>query len=187
VAEHGAELARVNTQLLVAMEQAQQAARAKGFALGASEVLQKPVDPGALTSVLERFRQGDPPFRVLVVEDDAPTREGLCRAIEQAGWVAVPCPDGESALVHLEGHRPHLMLLDLMLPGLDGFALVERMQQHPDWKDIPVLILTGKDTTPEEQARLAQPNVQKVLRKGGQGRRELVDLVLQLAQKEMQG
>jgi signal transduction histidine kinase/CheY-like chemotaxis protein len=162
-------------------------ARARGFALGASEVLQKPVDPDLLTTVLERFRRGEPPFQVLVVEDDDATRTALVRAIEQAGWVAVAAPDGESALAHLESHRPHLLLLDLLLPGLDGFALVERMQQHSDWKDIPVLILTGKEPTAEEQARLAKPNVHKVLRKGGHGRRELVELVLQLAQREMQG
>jgi signal transduction histidine kinase/DNA-binding response OmpR family regulator len=161
--------------------------RSKGFALGATEVMQKPVSPDVLAQVLDRFRQGIPPFQVLVVEDDAPTREALVRAITQAGWLAVPAPDGESALAHLALQPPQLLLLDLMLPGMDGFALVERMQQKPEWKDIPVIVLTGKDTTPEEQARLAQPNVHKVLRKGGQGRRELVDLVLQLAQKEMQG
>ena len=161
--------------------------RAQGFALGAAEFLQKPVSQEDLTHLLERFRKGAPPHEVLVVEDDEPTRSGLVEIIRRSGWSALEATDGMQALDYLKAHTPSLLLLDLMLPRLDGFGLVAELQKHPQWREIPVVVLSSKDPTPEERAQLAVPQVHRVLRKGAQGRQELMALVRELVQGKLAG
>ena len=68
---------------------------------------------------------------------------------------------------------PDLVLLDLLMPGLDGFGFVERLRAEPAWRAIPVLVVTAKDLTAEERARL-NGRVEQVLRKGAYSRDELL-------------
>ncbi len=161
--------------------------RARGFALGAAEFLQKPVSQEDLSALLERFRRGAPPHEVLVVEDDEPTRTGIVEIIRRSGWTPLEAGDGMKALELLKDHAPSLVLLDLMLPGLDGFGLVAEFQKNPLWRDIPVVVLSSKDPSPEERAQLAVPQVHRVLRKGAQGRQELMALVRGLVQGKLAG
>ena len=161
--------------------------RAQGFALGAAEFLQKPVTQEDLSGLLERFRKGSPPHEVLVVEDDDATRSGLVEIIRRSGWSALEAADGVQALDYLRTRTPRLVLLDLMLPKLDGFGLVAEFQKHPTWRSLPVVVLSSKDPTPEERAQLAVPQVHRVLRKGAQGRNELMAVVREIVQGKLQG
>ncbi len=161
--------------------------RARGFAMGAAEFLQKPVSQADLSNLLERFRKGAPPHQVLVVEDEGIIRAGLVEIIRRSGWTPLEAPDGETALDLLKEHTPDLVLLDLMLPGLDGFGLVAEFQKDARWRSIPVVVLSSKDPTPEERKKLEVPQVHRILRKGAQGRSELMALVRELVQGKLHG
>ncbi len=149
----------------------------KGFALGAADYLLKPVSPEAVARVLDHHRRGQPPFSILVVEDDEATLEAYRQMVERSGWSCLPATNALQAMAILEDRVPNLVLLDLMMPGMDGFELVAEFQARPAWKEIPVIVVTAKEITPEDRARLDWPQIQRVVQKGGQGRKELVELV----------
>ena len=157
--------------------------REKGFALGAADYLLKPVSAETVSRVLDRHRKGAPPFSVLVVEDDEATLEAYRGMVERAGWECLSAANALQALAILEDRIPNLALLDLMMPGMDGFELVAELQSRPSWRSIPVIVVTAKDMTAEDQARLDWPQIQRVVQKGGYGRKELVSLVQELITK----
>jgi PAS domain S-box-containing protein len=126
-----------------------------GYALGASDFLVKPVDRKRLVQVLDDLL--DRESRVLVVEDDEATRSVLRRTLRGAGWQVDEAGDGKAALECLEEARPDLVLLDLMMPQMDGFEVSARMRADARWRDIPVIVLTAMDLTPEDRARLGIP------------------------------
>ena len=146
--------------------------RSLGFALGASEYLTKPLDRNRLRAVLARYRQ-DGPGDVLVVEDDPATRELLRRMVETEGWNAVTAENGQIALERVRQRAPALILLDLMMPVMDGCQFASELRRHEPWRRIPVIVLTAKDLTPEDR-RLLNGDVQGVLRKGALTREELL-------------
>jgi PAS domain S-box-containing protein len=149
-----------------------------GFALGAHEYFTKPVDAARLVSVLRRYSAG-PSDHALIVDDDELTRSILRRALEQAGWEAEEAVDGSDALERLAGRTPGLVLLDLMMPGVDGFEVVARMQAEPEWRHIPVVIVTAKDLTVEDRARLGGA-ADRVIQKNGSRRDTLASRVNEL-------
>ena len=155
----------------------------KGFALGAADYLLKPVSAEHVARVLERHRQGPPPFSVLVVEDDEATLEAYKGMVERAGWECLPAAHALEAMGILEQRVPSLALLDLMMPGMDGFELVAAMQAREAWRDIPIIVVTAKDITEEDRLRLQGPQIQKVIQKGGHGRKELVAMVQEMIGK----
>jgi signal transduction histidine kinase/DNA-binding response OmpR family regulator len=154
--------------------------REKGFALGACDYILKPASPDDVASVLDRHRSGAPPFRVLVVEDDDPTRQAFESMVERAGWEFKGASDGAQALALMEAKAPHLILLDLMLPGMDGFAFVTELQRDSRWAQIPIIVVTAKDMRGEDLIRLPRPQVQQIVQKGLFGRQELVEAVRKL-------
>ncbi len=159
--------------------------RAKGFALGASDFLQKPIRGEDLARVLERFRPGHPPYRVLLVEDDPDTRQGLGQVVERSGWICLPAEDGVQALAIMENQTVDIVLLDLMLPQMDGFSLVQTFQERDAWRDIPVIVVTAKDMSEEDRRRLMVPQVQKIIQKGGYSKENLVEVVRDLIQRQV--
>ncbi|MDH3583152.1 MAG: response regulator, partial [Phycisphaerae bacterium] len=144
-----------------------------GYALGASDYLSKPVDRDRLLSALSRFATGPQPGRVLVVEDDTDIREMVRRSLTKAGWEVDEAENGRLALERLESRQPDVILLDLMMPEMDGFEFVERMRANDDWRSIPVLVLTAKDMTDEDRARL-NGGVERVIQKGDYSREKLL-------------
>jgi CheY-like chemotaxis protein len=154
-----------------------------GYALGASDYLTKPVDRERLTSVLQRFRAAPSPRLVLVVEDDSATREMLRRVLHTEGWVVAEAENGRAALDRIAERRPALILLDLMMPEMDGFSFMDELRRHEDWGTIPVVVVTAKDLTAEDRLRL-NGYVHKILQKGTYRREELLaevrDLVASL-------
>ncbi|MDT8436219.1 MAG: response regulator, partial [Gemmatimonadota bacterium] len=140
--------------------------RQLGFSLGAADYLTKPVDRDRLRTVLSRFVTDGEPASVLVVEDDPGTREALRRALEREGWTAWTAEHGRDALARLARQRPSLILLDLMMPEMDGFEFLEALRRDAETAGIPVVVLTAMDLTADDRARL-NGGVERILSKTG--------------------
>jgi CheY-like chemotaxis protein len=150
--------------------------REMGYALGAADYLTKPIDTDALLQALGRFMPVGRRAEVLVVDDDLATREMLRRTLAKGGWTVVEAADGREALAQLARAAPAVLLLDLMMPGMDGFEVLEAMRCEPGWRDIPVIVITAKDLGREELEWL-RSRAEQVLRKGAYDRAELVGVV----------
>jgi signal transduction histidine kinase/CheY-like chemotaxis protein len=150
--------------------------REMGYALGAADYLTKPIDPDALLGALGRFHAGDGEIPVMVVDDDPMTREMLRRILSKRGWSVTEAADGSDALSGLGRTRPAVVLLDLMMPGMDGFEVLDAMRREATWRDIPVVVVTAKDLTAEEVTWLNQ-HAERVFQKGAYKRSELVGTI----------
>jgi CheY-like chemotaxis protein len=141
----------------------------RGIALGAADYLTKPIDRLRLVNLLKRYRrdlQVTGAARVLVIEDNPDTREIIARALHGEGWQVALAGDGRAALQHMTGAMPDIILLDLMMPEMDGFAFITAMRQVQAWAEIPVIVITAKDLTAAERAAL-NGSVQSILTKHG--------------------
>ncbi len=136
-----------------------------GHALGATEYLTKPVDRDRLSAVMRKLTRPGSPGKVLVVDDDPQVREMLTRTLESQDWVVSTAEDGCAGLDALAASKPDLILLDLMMPRMDGFEFVSELRKHQDWRSIPIIVITAKALTNEDRLML-QGHVQKVLQKG---------------------
>src|SRR6266545_3876639 len=134
----------------------------RGIALGAAGYLTKPIDRERLRHVIGRFRASTPPTRVLLVEDDAVQRERMRGWLEGPQWAVREAANGREALDRLQQGKPDVILLDLMMPEMDGFAVVAALQKEADWRDIPVIVITSLDLDAKDRARL-NAGVQLVL------------------------
>ncbi len=143
----------------------------KGFALGATEYLLKPINRKRLVSVLNRYlpeRVTQPEndgYHILVVEDDENTRDMLQRTLLKEGWGVVTAGNGHLALDKMSLEQPDLILLDLMMPEMDGFQFISELQKLPEWQNIPIIVVTAKDLLPAEIEQL-NGHVERVLQKG---------------------
>jgi len=147
--------------------------RSLGFALGAADYLVKPIDRNRLVTVLERFSARKTAGQVLIVEDDAQTREMLRRTVEKAGWRVVEAQNGRAGLDRAVVETPAVVLLDLLMPVLDGFGFMRQFRQHAPCAQVPVIVITAKDLTEEERQRL-RGDVSQILQKGAYSTDELV-------------
>jgi CheY-like chemotaxis protein len=135
-----------------------------GYALGASEYITKPIDRERLVSILLRYRVRAGSV-ALVVEDDDASREMLRRLLETQGWLVAEAPNGRAGLDRLSAVKPGVVLLDLMMPEMDGFQFLDEMRANPEWNGVPVIVITAKDLTDEDRHRL-NGHVSRVLQKG---------------------
>jgi CheY-like chemotaxis protein len=152
-----------------------------GYALGAAEYLTKPIDRDRLVAILKKYRsllsrspegsEGEAegaertPRPILVVEDDAATREMLRRVLQKEDWAVIEAENGRAALERVAERRPDLILLDLMMPEMDGFEFLEELRRHGQWRSIPVVVVTAKELTNEDRQRL-NGYVERVIQKG---------------------
>jgi DNA-binding response OmpR family regulator len=143
-----------------------------GFALGATDYLTKPIDWQRLATVIRRNVHNGA-NKLLIIEDDQPTREMLRRNLEKSGWAVTEATNGRKGLGALENSPPDLILLDLMMPEMDGFDFMREMRRSPLWRKIPVIVVTSKDLTAEDK-RILQGEVSQVLRKGSYSMDELL-------------
>jgi PAS domain S-box-containing protein len=139
-----------------------------GIALGAAEYLTKPIERDQLLRVLRRYGRSAGSRLVLVVEDDPLTRTALGRAMQEEGWEVALAEHGRAALARMAERVPDLVLLDLMMPEMNGFELLETLRGRDDWRSVPVVVITAKDLTDAERRRL-NGGVQRVVAKGTQG------------------
>jgi CheY-like chemotaxis protein len=126
----------------------------RGIALGAAGYLTKPIDRERLIEIVSRFRVVDTPGSVLVVEDDEDQRHLVRTILGARGWTVREAANGRLALDALAVELPDVILLDLMMPEMDGFELVAALQANAAWRDIPVVVVTARDLTAEDHQRL---------------------------------
>jgi CheY-like chemotaxis protein len=145
--------------------------RRRGQIMGADEYIVKPIEWPRLLEVLERLVTAGDKRSLLVVDDDEPTREMLRRNLQQHGWSVLEAEHGAAALDILAVKSPAAILLDLMMPVMDGFEFLNR--QAADARGIPIIVVTAKDPTPEEFERL-NGRAARVLLKGHYTQEELL-------------
>ena len=143
-----------------------------GFSLGASEYLTKPVERAQLAAVLSRYRRTQG-AGVLVVEDDAATRAVLRRSLEKEGWTVTEAENGRVGLERVAADAPALVLLDLMMPEMDGFEFLDGLRSR-GLAGPPVVVLTAKELTADDRLRL-NGGVREVVQKRPQD----LDLLLE--------
>jgi CheY-like chemotaxis protein len=114
-----------------------------------------------------------------VVEDDPASRQFVREGLARVGCAVREAADGRAGLVEVARSRPDLIVLDLLMPELDGFGFVAELRRNPDWRAIPIVVITAKDVTPEDRRRL-NGQVETVIAKGGTAREELLSEVREL-------
>jgi CheY-like chemotaxis protein len=132
-----------------------------GFYLGAADYLVKPINREALLKALERVTRIEPQQPILVVDDNSDDRSFLVDLLERAGYPAAQVDSGQAALDWLAEQSASLILLDLLLPGMSGFEVLNRLRDNPATADIPVVVVTGADLPAERLEALRTPVLQK--------------------------
>jgi len=145
----------------------------RSYSLGAAEFVSKPVDWEKLTRILSKYTGNKRDRSVLVVDDEPQAREILRRNLERDGWQVLEAEHGKAALELLATEQPAVILLDLMMPVMDGFEFLAQYCQLAEWLSIPVVVVSAKDPTPEELERL-DGYVVRVLRKGQYSNEDLL-------------
>lgn len=153
------ELSRIPIILMTISDEKQ-----KGFTLGASGYLSKPVDRAQLAELLNRFKRPAATASVLVVEDDQATRELMRRLLVGEGWRVSVAANGREGLERSSAERPDIVLLDLMMPEMDGFEFIAEFRKDPKFASTPVIVVTAADLGPAERRRL-DGGVQHILQK----------------------
>jgi len=147
-----------------------------GYTLGAAEFLPKPVEAATLARVLHNHTCRAIDGHVLLVEDDATLRQMMRRMLEAEKIAVVEAENGVRALELLKHARPSFILLDLNMPVMDGFSFLREFRQHPEWEDIPVVVLTARMLDEQEHEFLVETS-RGILQKGDRVRADLVHTV----------
>jgi CheY-like chemotaxis protein len=135
----------------------------RGYALGAADYLVKPVDRAKLVETLAHIC-GSSSGKALLVDDDKMVRRSVRQAMEPIGWKVTEAENGQIAIEALATAPPDVIILDLMMPKMDGFEFLDELRGRPDWQGIPVVIITAKDLTDEDRNRL-NGGVERIIQK----------------------
>jgi len=125
-----------------------------GYSLGATAYLTKPIDRDLLLQALEKCIPNGQPRHVLIVEDDIPTRRLLRRTLQQASYHVTEAENGRAGCEQLKTGVPDAIVLDLMMPEMDGFEFIAKIRSDERCRDIPVIVVTAKSLTPGDRNRL---------------------------------
>jgi len=156
----------------------------KGYAMGTSDYLTKPVKREQLVTILKKYHVGDSSTGlVMVVEDEEFFREVIVHIIELEGWRTFQAENGQVALDHLDDKKPAFILLDLLMPVMDGFEFLNHLQENEKWRSIPVVVLTARELSPEEHARLNNYDVESIFSKESYNQEQLFLQIHQLIAK----
>jgi CheY-like chemotaxis protein len=145
--------------------------------LGANDYLIKPINEAALMMRIQRLVA--PLATILVIDDDSDARQIVRLALDEQQYRVIEAPDGRAGLVAVATERPDLIILDLMMPGMDGFAVLERLRSDPRSAGTPVLVLTAKELTPNERDWLQARTIECV-QKGQMPVDQLLDQLTRL-------
>ncbi|RAL21180.1 hybrid sensor histidine kinase/response regulator [Lujinxingia litoralis] len=156
----------------------------RGYALGADHYLMKPIDRDALLTILDTYRSepDQPQGRVLFVEDDEPTRSLIARVLTKEGWQVDQAENGLEGLDALGQKLPDLILLDLMMPKMDGFEFLRQVRKDEVHATIPVVVITAKELSAADRQELAQ-STREILPKGGDESDLLLEQIRALVQR----
>ena len=135
----------------------------RGFALGAADYLVKPVDRTKLVETLTGVC-GSASGKALLVDDDEIVRRSVRQALEPIGWQVTEAENGQVAVAAITAARPDVIILDLMMPKMDGFEFLDELRARPDWQSIPVVVITAMDLTDEDRDRL-NGGVERIIQK----------------------
>jgi CheY-like chemotaxis protein len=135
----------------------------RGYALGAADYLVKPVDRAKLVETLTHIC-GSTSGKALLVDDDEVVRRSVRQALEPIGWQVTEAENGQIAVEAITAARPDVIILDLMMPKMDGFEFLDELRARPDWQNIPVVVITAKDLTDEDRNRL-NGGVERIIQK----------------------
>jgi signal transduction histidine kinase/DNA-binding response OmpR family regulator len=125
--------------------------KGRGFALGASEYLVKPVKKEVLLVALKKHLGDSGPYKILVVDDEDTSLQLASQVLESAGYVPLLARSGGEGLDLLTKNTVDAMVLDLMMPEMDGFEMLRKLKDSPATHDLPVFVLTAKDLTPADK------------------------------------
>jgi len=157
-----------------------------GFSLGAVEYVTKPIDWQRLRKLLHSYADGHLDQPVLIVEDNPQTRELLRRNLANQGWKTVEAENGRIALEKLQTISPALILLDLMMPEIDGFEFLEVLRQDVRWQALPVIVVTAREINDEDRNRLIG-QVSQIIQKGRYNADDLIRQIRELIRVESVG
>ncbi|MBV8077138.1 MAG: response regulator [Planctomycetaceae bacterium] len=158
----------------------------RGYRLGADDYVTKPFGRDRLTEIIRKHVGGRPSARLLVVEDDPEARGRLRDALRGQGWTVSEASDGFEALARIEADRPDLVLMDLMLPRMNGFEVIEEIRKHKAWESVPVIVITGAEINAEVRHRL-ESQVEQILQKGLFSRDQLLEEIRALVASHRRG
>ncbi len=150
--------------------------KSMGITLGATDFLIKPIQREHLDNLLKKYQETLTSKLILVVDDDQNNRDLIQKQLEKDGWEVLLAENGMKALQILNEYTPALLLLDLMMPELDGFGVIDQLRKNEQWRNIPVVIVTAKTLTEADRARL-NGYVENVLQKGNYTRQSLLQEV----------
>jgi CheY-like chemotaxis protein len=132
---------------------------------GAIAYLSKPFQKFELLDLLNELAPEQNDIDILIVEDEVDIRELVARQITSIGWIVRSCKNGLEALIDVQNKMPDVILLDLMMPKMDGFQFLTELRKIPQGNNVPVVIFTAKDLTGQEEILLNQ-STKLVIRKG---------------------
>ena len=151
----------------------------KGYALGVSDYLTKPIQRERLLAILEKYRYETAACQILVVDDDEIMRRMIRYLLEKEGWIVDEAENGQVALEQISLSQPELILLDLMMPTMDGFQFIDELHRNPAWRSIPIIVVTAMDLSAERRLKL-NSEVKQILPKVGYDQTQLLNEVRQL-------
>ncbi|WP_052344358.1 response regulator [Bacillus ndiopicus] len=154
-----------------------------GYSLGASEYLTKPINKESLVSTLERYVAEKQQLQVLVVEDDITTSELMTKLLNKEGYAVTQARNGQHAIDCVKNEKPQLILLDLMMPEMDGFQFINELRETAEWREIPVVVVTAKTLTGEEHSKLSS-YVESIVQKGMFKHKMLLEKIEEILIKE---
>jgi len=145
--------------------------RQRGYALGVVEYMVKPIDRERLAAVLRTLCAR--PGHLLLVDDDGDGRAMMRNSLVGEGWTVAEAENGRAALDGMKQARPDAIVLDLMMPEMNGFEFLTELRAHPEWRAIPVVVVTARDLTDADRRRLSGA-VERVIQKSGHGGDDLL-------------
>ncbi len=155
--------------------------KALGFRLGAAAYLLKPLDPAAVRETLNLIivHGSGIQKRILIVDDDPSVADMLRQFLPESEFQVDAASDGIECLEAVANCRPDILLLDLLMPRLDGFGVIERLRASPGTADLPIIVISAKDLTLSEAARLKE-TVRVIMKKQGFQGDKLVDEIVKV-------
>lgn len=153
-----------------------------GYALGAIDYVHKPIDQTTLLQKIKLVMPEGKPGVILVVDDEESARRIMVNAVKKGGWEAAEAVNGRKAIEYLHDHEPSMILLDLMMPEMDGFEVINELQKNERWREIAVIVVTAKDLTVDERIILSKYSKATIL-KGSHTRKELIQAICEQVKK----
>jgi CheY-like chemotaxis protein len=150
-----------------------------GYTLGAVEHLTKPVERDKLRQLVKKYAGPAGSGHALVVDDDESVRSLFARSLKEAGWTVAEAENGSLALDLAADRTPDLILLDLMMPVMDGFDFMLHFRELEDCSSVPIIVITAKDLSDRDRERLAG-GAERIVEKGALTRQQLLEQVREL-------